>query len=74
MKENNSFTSVINLIKYAILLKYFMEWKSWLAWDEGSTGKECGKAAEELPETVLSRRGTVFDKGKMVIYHSVNSL
>ena len=57
-----------------MLLKYFMEWKSWLAWDEGSTGKECGKAAEELPETVLSRRGTIYGKGNMVIFHSVNTL
>ena len=23
-----------------MLLKYFMEWKSWLAWDEGSIGQE----------------------------------
>ena len=30
-----------------MLLKYFMEWKSWLAWDGGSTGKECGETAEE---------------------------
>ena len=51
-----------------MLLKYFMEWVSWLAWDEGSTGKECGKAAEGLPETVLSRRGTVYSKGNLVIF------
>ena len=65
MNENNSFTS--NLIKYEILLKCFIEWKSWLAWDGESTGKKCGKAAEEMPETVLSRRGTVYGKGNMVI-------
>ena len=57
-----------------MLLKYFMEWVSWLAWDEGFTGKECGKAAEELLETVLSRRGTVYGKGNMVISHSLNTL
>ena len=57
-----------------MLLKYFMEWVSWLAWDEGSTGKECGETTEELPETVLSRRGTVYGKGNMVIFHSVNIL
>ena len=49
-----------------------MNWKSWLAWDEGSTGEECEKLAEELPETFLSRRGT--GKGNMVIFHSVNTL
>ena len=57
-----------------MLLKYFMEWKFWLAWDGKSTGKECGEAAEGLPETVLSRRGTVYGKGNMVILHSMNIL
>ena len=57
-----------------MLLKYFMEWKSWLAWDEGSTGKKCGETAEVLPEIVLSRRGTVYGEGNMVIFHSVNTL
>ena len=57
-----------------MLLKYFMEWVSWLAWDEGSTGEECGKDAMESLETVLSRRGTVYGKGNMVIFHSVNTL
>ena len=56
-----------------MLLKYFKEWVSWLAWDEGSTGKECIKAAEELPETVLSRRGTVYGKGQYVHFHYVNT-
>ena len=44
-----------------MLLKYFTEWKSWLAWDEESTGKKCGKAAEEMPETVLSLRGGLME-------------
>ena len=47
-----------------MLLKYFMEWVSWLAWDEGSTGKECGEAAEGLPETFLSRRGDCLRQGQ----------
>ena len=64
----------MQVIRYAMLLKNFMEWMSWLAWDERSTGKESEKLAEELPETVLSRRGTVYGKGNMVIFHSVNTL
>ena len=41
--ESNSFVNASNSIKYVMLLKYFMEWVSWLAWDEGSTGKEVRK-------------------------------
>ena len=56
-----------------MLLKYFMEWVFWLAWDEGSTGKGCGKATKGLPETVLSRRGTVYEQGQIGHFHYVNT-
>ena len=44
--------------------------------DEESSGEKCRKIAKESPERILSRRGLIRGKGKMVIFrmlkHSEN--
>ena len=35
---------------------------------DGDSGKKCGEAAETKRRTVLSRRGLIRGKGKMVIF------
>ena len=57
-----------------MLLKYFTEWKSWLAWDEGSTGKECEKLAKRNRRKQFSLGGAVYGKGNMVIFHCVDTV
>ena len=51
-----------------MLLKYFMEWVSWLAWDEGSTGTKCGQTAEYVARNSSLSEGAVYGKGRMVIF------
>ena len=51
-----------------MLLKCFMEWLSWLAWGEGSTGKKCGKVAEGVAENSSLSEGLFMGKSKMVIF------
>ena len=68
MNENNSFANVINSIKYIMLLKNFMEWKSWLAWDEGTTGEKCGVSTELIAENSSLSEGLFTGRGKIVIF------